>query len=103
MTATAPPTRACLHLRRTLDQLLSLPIFSPLVVLSDADLPLFHIFRQAAAVQGCTGPDRSDRGEEIKAGKVKVSQGDAAEAAQILDPFDRYEPARNVTIPTLHD
>jgi predicted acylesterase/phospholipase RssA len=41
--------------------------------------------------------------EEIKAGKVKVAQGDATEAAQILDYFDKYEPARNVTIPTLHD
>lgn len=39
----------------------------------------------------------------VDAGKVKVTAGDAAQAAAIFDFFDKFQPARNVTIPALHD
>ena len=41
--------------------------------------------------------------QAVSSGAVKVTQGDAAEAAKILDLFDEIEPARNVTIPRRHD
>jgi len=47
--------------------------------------------------------NQSDLGAEIKAGNVKVTHGDATTAVQVLALFDRFDPARNVTIPPLHD
>ena len=47
--------------------------------------------------------NQSELSDEIKAGKVKVAHGEATEAANILALFDKFDPARNVTIPQLHD
>jgi alkyl sulfatase BDS1-like metallo-beta-lactamase superfamily hydrolase len=38
--------------------------------------------------------------EFIKGGDITVTAGDAAEAARVLNLFDRYEPARAVVIPS---
>ncbi|MCK4746492.1 MAG: hypothetical protein KAT15_05630 [Bacteroidales bacterium] len=45
----------------------------------------------------------SSLNDEIKADKVKITKGEKAEAKQILDMFDKFEPAQNVFIPALHD
>ena len=37
--------------------------------------------------------------ELIKGGDITVKTGDAAEAARILNVFDRYDPAQAVVIP----
>jgi alkyl sulfatase BDS1-like metallo-beta-lactamase superfamily hydrolase len=41
--------------------------------------------------------------DAVNSRAVKVERGDADEAARIFDLFDKFEPARNVTIPPLHD
>ena len=46
--------------------------------------------------------NKSGLSDEIKAGKVTVTKGDAVEAEQILDLFDKFEPASNVIIRPLH-
>jgi alkyl sulfatase BDS1-like metallo-beta-lactamase superfamily hydrolase len=47
--------------------------------------------------------DQTDLKATIGAGKTKVTQGTAEEAIRLLDLFDRFDPARNVVIPRLHD
>ena len=47
--------------------------------------------------------NQSNLNDELKSGNVKVTKGDASEVVEIFDMFDRFEPARNVTIPALHD
>jgi alkyl sulfatase BDS1-like metallo-beta-lactamase superfamily hydrolase len=47
--------------------------------------------------------NQSNLTDELKSGNVKVTKGDASEAVEILDMFDKFEPARNLTIPALHD
>ena len=46
-------------------------------------------------------PDHTDT--HILLGRIALAKGDAEEAARILDLFDRFDPARNVMIPALHD
>jgi alkyl sulfatase BDS1-like metallo-beta-lactamase superfamily hydrolase len=67
-------------------------------------------FRPADLALSMDGPtwarlylNQSAIGDEIKSGKVKVTHGDAAAAERVMGLFDRFEPARNVTIPPLHD
>jgi alkyl sulfatase BDS1-like metallo-beta-lactamase superfamily hydrolase len=67
-------------------------------------------FRQADVALSMDGAtwaslylNRSNLGDEIEAGKVKVTHGDTVAAQRILDLFDRFDPVRNVTIPPLHD
>jgi alkyl sulfatase BDS1-like metallo-beta-lactamase superfamily hydrolase len=43
--------------------------------------------------------NRSDLASLIDAGKAKMTKGDLKSAAALLDLFDVFEPARNVTIP----
>lgn len=40
--------------------------------------------------------------ELIKSGDITVKAGDAAEAARILNVFDRYDPEKAVVIPATH-
>ena len=47
--------------------------------------------------------NQSTLSDEQKSGKVKITKGDTKEAEDILDLFDKFEQARNVTIPSLHD
>ena len=47
--------------------------------------------------------NQSNLNDELKSGNVRVTKGDANEAVEILDMFDKFEPAQNVTIPALHD
>jgi alkyl sulfatase BDS1-like metallo-beta-lactamase superfamily hydrolase len=47
--------------------------------------------------------NQSNLNDELKSGNVKVTKGDASEVVEIFDMFDRFEPARNATIPALHD
>ena len=42
--------------------------------------------------------NQTDLKQAAQSGSVKVAQGDAAEAAQILDMFDKFDPATNLTI-----
>jgi len=35
----------------------------------------------------------------IKGGDIAVTKGDAAQAARVLNLFDRYDPARAVVVP----
>jgi hypothetical protein len=35
----------------------------------------------------------------IESGDLEVSAGDAAEAARVLDVFDRYDPRKAVVVP----
>jgi hypothetical protein len=37
--------------------------------------------------------------ELIEGGEIAVTAGDAAEAARVLNLFDRYDPAKAVVIP----
>jgi len=67
-------------------------------------------FRPADLALSMDGPawarlyvNQSELGAEIKAGNVRITHGDAATAEQVMGLFDRFEPARNVTIPPLHD
>lgn len=46
---------------------------------------------------------QSELGAEIKAGNVRITHGDAVTAEQVMGLFDRFEPARNATIPPPHD
>jgi hypothetical protein len=44
--------------------------------------------------------------ELIKSGDITLKAGDAAQAARVLNSFDRYDPARAVVIPSasmVHD
>ena len=47
--------------------------------------------------------NQMDLKQLAESGAVKVTQGDAAAAAKILDLFDKFDPVRNATIPVLHD
>ena len=47
--------------------------------------------------------NQTDLKQATDSGAVRVTQGDAAEAAMVLELFDRFEPAANVTIPPPHD
>ncbi|MGH8065194.1 MAG: alkyl sulfatase C-terminal domain-containing protein [Candidatus Entotheonellia bacterium] len=47
--------------------------------------------------------NQTDLKQATRSGAVRVTQGDAAEAVMILDLFDTFEPARNVTIPLPRD
>ena len=47
--------------------------------------------------------NQTDLKSAVKAGKAKVTTGDVATAAAVLDLFDKFKPAKNVTIPQLHD
>jgi len=40
-----------------------------------------------------------DLASGIRSGSAKVTQGDSAEIAGLLDLFDKFDPVRNVTIP----
>lgn len=67
-------------------------------------------FRQPDLSLSLDGPtwarlylNASDLATEIKAGNVQITRGDAAAAGAVLDLFDRFDPARNATIPPLHD
>jgi len=43
--------------------------------------------------------NQTDLAALVDAGKAKVKKGDLKSAAALLDLFDVFEPARNVTIP----
>jgi alkyl sulfatase BDS1-like metallo-beta-lactamase superfamily hydrolase len=45
--------------------------------------------------------NQSNLSDELKSGKAKVTKGDLGDAVNILELFDKFEPARNVTIPVL--
>jgi linear primary-alkylsulfatase len=47
--------------------------------------------------------NQTDLKQATRSGAVRVTEGDAVEAAMILDLFDKFEPARNGTIPLPRD
>ena len=47
--------------------------------------------------------NESSLADELEAGNVKMAKGDASEAVEIFEMFDKFEPARNVTIPMPYD
>jgi alkyl sulfatase BDS1-like metallo-beta-lactamase superfamily hydrolase len=47
--------------------------------------------------------NQTDLKQATSSDAVRVTSGNAAEATAILDLFDKFEPARNVTIPTMEE
>ena len=44
--------------------------------------------------------NQSDIGSAAATGSAKITKGELGDVAAVLDLFDKFEPAKNVTIPT---
>jgi alkyl sulfatase BDS1-like metallo-beta-lactamase superfamily hydrolase len=86
--------RAGLHVRRGVAEFLSNPgahYHRPDIVVSMSGESWAKLYL-----------NRSDLASLIDAGKAKMTKGDLKSASSLLNLFDVFEPARNVTIPTAY-
>jgi len=87
----AAGTSAGLHVRRAVAEFIEEPDSYPRdpdIVMKLSGAAWAKVYLSASAVE-----------ELIKGGDIEVTKGDAAEAARVLDLFDRYDPGRAVVIP----
>ena len=83
---------AGLHVRRAVAEFIADPDAHPRkpdIVMKLSGAAWAKVYLSAAPVE-----------ELIKSGEITVTAGEAADAARVLDLFDRYEPARAVVVPS---
>jgi alkyl sulfatase BDS1-like metallo-beta-lactamase superfamily hydrolase len=91
-------TSAGLHVRRAVAEFIEDPATYPRdpdIVLKLSGAAWAKVYLSAVPVE-----------DLMKGGELAVSAGDAAEAARVLNLFDRYDPARAVVVPStglIHD
>jgi alkyl sulfatase BDS1-like metallo-beta-lactamase superfamily hydrolase len=85
-------TRAGLHVRRAVAEFIEDPAAYPRepdIVLKLSGEAWAKVYLSAATTEAL-----------IKDGEIIVNEGDPAEAARVLDLFDRYDPSRAIVIPS---